>query len=880
MAAAPLAAGLIDLNIIINQYDPPKDLIVGGSLNLTQHGLELQVILNRLFGPVANPADRPAVGGRKYMIEEALDAETSPVRGWKNTGRRIVRLKHSSSHNPCPENFFLAQDNGPIDIISNPKLILTPGSLIDPAGKTKVATPRYTVINHINGPYSNLPIQYINNIGLNTIINGQIRTTVTMVSNINVYRTTMPFTTVNGTGDNIIEDFARHNFNPQEFGGVTPSYFAGNREKNQRIASLIVGMNHRNIIHNRTECEKYILCKLMGDALQIEYVAYMLDNPGATGMTRGNTVVGTTDDVVLWRCIVNKVGVIHTNSLGVSTYYPPINLDQAALDQLNEGIVLSIKRELLSHNLTVIKILREIIENGRYGAIRNDWIDDLTWNRAQIDMAIQYLTNVTDRLATINQNIDATFLSNGDRNVDSAKKLAVDYKFISPFVKARDFYKRILTTKSLLPYRREVFVAKNFLPTTFSGTIDNATRRMTPPLIPGFSGGGILDDLRRLDIPYQLNFIGGFLYGSIVWPQTLTVYNPAVAPIAPDPVITLKVRHSLQADGQSFETVRNILQSNAGQNLVFVFVFIRDYFPELLTYANYMKVGCQLNNINIATYTHIDYTLFGQTILQDAYDVKAYRYNENLQFILGWETLTGVAIYGRQRTGIHIRPSLHAQFFIETVTEDILKYAFLFLQLFPYFKTEQLTDVMETITTRYPYTHVNILPAAQANHTASNVDLRVLHEEARQVGGGMKKEFDDAASIAIGLYEFYYMLELQAAYENKNTNELIIERIINILEINVLLSEGPDEILEKQLGYFVKEAESLPNFDKTINDLLKTHNKLTYAPTKAVRTEAQKNKSAANLNNVREVLAFGGRHRKTRSAKNKKYNRKQTQRKR
>jgi hypothetical protein len=307
-----------------------------------------------------------------------------------------------------------------------------------------------------------------------------------------------------------------------------------------------------------------------------------------------------------------------------------------------------------------------------------------------------------------------------------------------------------------------------------------------------------------------------------------------------------------------------------------------------------MKVGCQLNNLNIATYKYIDYVEFGEWILQEAYDVKAYRYNENLQFILGWETLNGVAIYGRQRTGIRITPSSDTQLFISNVTEDILKYAFLFLQLFPYFKTEQLAHVMETITTRYPSTRVNILPAAQANASASNVDLtqaqanasasnvdlRVLHEEARQVGGGMKKEFDDAASIAIGLYEFYYMLELQASYENKKSSELIIERIINILEINVLLSEGPDEIIEKQLDYFVKEAESLPNFDKTINDLLKTHNKLTYAPTKAVRTEAQKNKSAANLNNVRGVLAFGGRHRKTHSAKNKKYKRKQTRRKR
>ena len=369
-------------------------------------------------------------------------------------------------------------------------------------------------------------------------------------------------------------------------------------------------------------------------------------------------------------------------------------------------------------------------------------------------------------------------------------------------------------------------------------------------------------------------------------PQTLTIYNPAVTPIAPDPVITLKVQHSLQDAGQSLELIRNILGSNAvlppGQELVFVYVFIRDYFPELFTYATYMKVGCKLNNLNIITDRDTDFILFMETILTDEYGVKPYQYNDSLQFILGWETFTGMAVYGRQRTYTHITPSSNMQDLITIVTEEMLQYAFLFLELFPYFRTEQLTYVMNIIRIRYPTTNVNvnILPAAQANAATSNVDLRVLHGELRQGGGGMKKEFDDAASIAIGLYEFYYMLELQASYENKKSSELIIERIINILETNVLLSEGPNEILEKQLDYFVKEAESLPNFDKTINDLLKTHNKLTYAPTKAVRTEAQKNKSAANLNNVRGVLAFGGRHRKTHSAKNKKYKRKQTRRKR
>jgi hypothetical protein len=168
-----------ELNARINWYDPPKDLDIialgGGKLSNTnpEHQRRLISCMNGLFDKTI-AATR--YGGTLAQIQRALPNWTSvgarsnkildTIQGLYGTNLdrlnhvNIIREKHSSGHSSRPSNLRVMQDCGPVDVVVNPTLVITPGSIIDPAGKTK--TGALNLIDNPVGTVLTLELEYIN----------------------------------------------------------------------------------------------------------------------------------------------------------------------------------------------------------------------------------------------------------------------------------------------------------------------------------------------------------------------------------------------------------------------------------------------------------------------------------------------------------------------------------------------------------------------------------------------------------------------------------------------------------------------------------------------------------------------------------------------
>jgi len=591
-------------------------------------------MLHHLFGVPTSDKWSP-IGGRKEIIKEAIDND---IPGWESKGIKVVRMKHSSGNNPAPDGLYLAQDNGPSDIVSNPRFLLTPASVLDPAGKTKRGP---NIVNVIT-KYNTLPHTYIDDIGMDNVIKSDI----SMSERGNNYRVTIPVR-LEGKDSVIVEDFSKESFAPQELNRVRPSYFAGNREKNAQIRDLIGPPRNPNVL---IEGEKYILCKELGDTLQVQWLNHIFNED--SNITRANTVIGTTDEVVLWRSIVNKVGVIYTNSLGQTKRYLPVIFDPEEIRKINVQRIESIRYDLITHNISVIMLIYDIIMKGHKIILERrrettSWIENITWNLKQLYNAVNFLNSTCQFLINRVTNLYNEFTGDSEDDIQRANELANAMRFTSPFVKYRttDTYKIIMSTTHI--FSGYPFPAKTFFPSNFNDPRPLQT-------------GGSLDK------------------------------------------ILAKVGLRLQDENQNIDRIESILTKNDNRDPIFLFCFVREFFPELFTYAYFMKASF----VNVPFYDNkIDFYQFKQII-------QKYSWVDDRFIEVKQETFRKAIIF------------------------EILKYAILFINLFPDFKTQQL---------EFFFTQLNI-----QIKTIRKVD---------------DNEINSAATIAIALYEPYYLEELRTSSE-------------------------------------------------------------------------------------------------------------------
>ena len=444
--AAVSAEDILRLNRLINYYDPPKDLHAAPGVNITNHGPVIKKAMTEMFGGDV-PEEWVAVGKRIHYIKREI--ERIPLfKTILDTPDIIIRKKHSSGHNPAPEGLCLAQDNGPTDIVSNARIIITPGSIIDPAGKTKRDSRNglYTVTNLIQAENS-LPKSFLDAINMN------------LINDIKLTRNDTYYQIIIETkfGD-IGERFHINTFAPIGGSDVEPSFFAGNPKKNSKIGQLIDEYNKAGTTiakknENLSKVKGYLLCKELGDTLQVIWLNHIftqnLETNDRTPVLKSNTVVGTTDEVVMFRSLINGVGVIRSVDVDGKAYmYMPRNLSPEEMKKIREQKIRIKQADVIGQNLSVIALLEEMIASRNND---NSWVEITDWrNRRAIGREV--LQHLVNRLKPINQSsndkFDDLLLRSSDEDVITANKLAVSERFKSPFVNYKNqYYKIILSVK-------------------------------------------------------------------------------------------------------------------------------------------------------------------------------------------------------------------------------------------------------------------------------------------------------------------------------------------------------------------------------------------------------------------------------------------------
>ena len=318
ISALPSLDAVAYINSVINRYDPPKDITdgVSGWNEQQKHGVKLAI--RELFGPTDNLLDWSALGKKTQPILDAL-LMNATFKQIYDKSVEILDIFSPSGASHHHNNIFIVQDNGSLEIANKPTLLIIPGSVIDPAGKTKTVDATLTgILNLIQHPYhpnyNTLPETYMRSVMPRVNHAYPISNLINMTYNANTYTLNLP-TSIGNITDTFNSAFKsdKSMVGPTRF---TPSFFAGNPLKNIQIQELL--KNHTphdwlNIV------KRYILCKELGDTLQVIWLKHIFDvNQRGLGpippptFSQVNTIVASTDKVVLYRCIVNGVGCIHT----------------------------------------------------------------------------------------------------------------------------------------------------------------------------------------------------------------------------------------------------------------------------------------------------------------------------------------------------------------------------------------------------------------------------------------------------------------------------------------------------------------------------------------------------------------------------------------
>ena len=426
------------LNRLINIIDPPKDLAVpistGVKLTEKIHGPAIKIMIGELFASGTElPPGFVGVGDKKSIIIDSVERRL----GLQNR-LDIVREKYTTGHDARPEGLYLAQDAGPMDVVSNPKIIVTPGSILDPAGKTKDGIRNLVT----EGLYNTLPKEYLDKLSMN-IVTGDIK----VESDTDTYKVNIPtqLGDINGI-------FNKRTFSPET------DYFKGNDTKNEYILN--------NYLANKNESKKFILAKELGDTLQVIWLDYIFDTNGE--ISREKTVIVTCDTVVCYRAIVNRVGCILTHN-GKTSYFLPRTVDAAQLAAINKSFVLTVANEVLTHNQSVIAVIKSVIlsEAGTGRDDRDVWINGQKWYPAAVMNARKYLEDiVVPKLESINRDLAVRF--NALTDLEGAKALASQPSshFKNPFILTKDGYYKTINSVILLT-EGVPFIAKLFQASTF-----------------------------------------------------------------------------------------------------------------------------------------------------------------------------------------------------------------------------------------------------------------------------------------------------------------------------------------------------------------------------------------------------------------------------
>ena len=725
--AAVSADEILRLNRLVNYYDPPKDLHDAPGVNITKHGKVIQTAMTEMFGG-PTPEGWVAVGKKIHFIKEQLQ-KNGVYNTILTTPEIIIRKKHSSGHNPAPEGLCFAQENGPTDVVSNARIIITPGSIPDPAGKTKKDSRNglYSVTSLVDA-HNSLPKEFLDNIGMD-FISDLIELNKDGVN----YKIT-----INTNFGIITETFKGDTFAPMGGSDVEPSFFAGNPKKNAKIGVLIdeytkAGTTPAKKTDILNKVKSYLLCKELGDTLQVVWLNHIFSKTrktsDGTAVLKSNTVVGTTDEVVMFRSLINGVGVIRTVDVDGKAYmYMPRNLSADEMLKIRKEKIRIKQADVVGQNLSVIALLEGMITSARgdkYWVETSDWSKKDKAGKTFRAHGNEVLESLVAKLKTINQvtndEFDELLLTASEDDVKTASTLAVRDRFKSPFVNYRNQYYKIISSVKKI------------------GSVDFDVSRFTTTSIETFTrvapGGGMR---------------GGAKIKTEIENKVTNRFQSSV-------------------DYEIPQNMKFILDKNVSEkigvgaiNKYFLFCFIREFLPELFTYAKFMKAAC--NSVGLpAAVADEDYNYMDKLKLNIEY-----RWMENDLIDVG-------TYYENDKKNIYIKsPDISADDVFK-LTKSILKYSDLFIKLFPDFNTNTIkyffTNIKNNVFYHSPAeAFFDLDAAAVADDDAAAAAAAVAdaaEEDAPMYGGSNEKEYDEAAGKAIAAYETHYADEIKDAYNHK-----------------------------------------------------------------------------------------------------------------
>lgn len=465
---------LADINKLINITDPPKDLDEDGiegerltSLPDAKKTILAGYIRDVFYGEGDEdgfvgfletseyPGRFKPINSDKTFIVGKITALYNLYFGDTNKRLVINRVKKSDGADLRPSDLCVSYDAGvgPDKLIRNHILVVTPGTVLDPATKPQ---PRDTDIVYLpaDGTTMELPMARITELSLQNIITGNI----VIENEADEYEVRVPTNTLG-----VVSGTFANNYAVQD---EAENVFAGNGRKNKYIYDKLFAAVAPTA-NEVTKMKQYLLAKELGDTLQVQWLNYILSENQRTSQgipRKSNTVIATNDTIVWLRCIVNGIGVIFnqwnpTLREYESVYYLPNVVDAVQELLVKKSFIATIRDLVYSSNLSVIKQVDELIAlitTAPPG--RSLTTLDSEFNPANFPKLIALFQGLRDKLIMFNEDLknELSILT----DIDTAKRVARQGYIVLPFVKnKRGEFKKKISVSFLLPETRRFRVS-------------------------------------------------------------------------------------------------------------------------------------------------------------------------------------------------------------------------------------------------------------------------------------------------------------------------------------------------------------------------------------------------------------------------------------
>lgn len=829
-------------NRLLNLLDPPKDLAVDGALTKGTHGPRLRAFLTQLFWPTGSgdlPADFTAVGDTKNIMKRLFGStkEGAPAGTYtdyllnKSNKMRILREKQNTGSDGRPSGMYISQDSGPgvEKLVKNARIIITPGTIMDPASKTKTNAHDYTVTNLVDaGRYLSLPNIYIKQLNMDNIITGAI--TITLEGGN--YRVNIPYrfkrpgvADTEGSISALLDHTTFKKARGDTGGG---DYFQGNDTKNTFIASNL------NKDAEIDTIKKYILVKELGDTLQVSWLKYIIKqsdeavgtaNAAANPYTTKLTALVTGDTVVWYRSIINKVPVILTY-MGETNYWGANENELVMIQAFKK----TIREQLITDNQSVIDMINELIAFPRYMEEGQErWLWGMPWSSQAYTAALEYLRLLVERLENLNK--DALIYIDNVPTIDAAKSAAERYHFANPFVKKKTGpganqveWKTNNKVFSFLSDGSLKFHASSFKnPGKLTTNLQKGALFVQLSTAGGGQRGGARKSLAE-KIAQANDFktyfkarIDEFKEGGTVtltgdYQREWTVIRNRADSVR---IVRNRIINGdagdFSNDAEAWSFYSNNSETSHGGGTFFpknfvLYLLVRDFFPEVFSYAAVMKKGIQ----ELTRYWHegeiqtlwtesVPWLLsrpaqfLGYLVDTTRTTVEPYIYDPRGDYVAMLEkfpavsidlktkypldylqNLNGELIINHGKTGAAIQ--LYANEILEA-TKQAIYLANEYISYFKHMPTQELANFL-----RYALDNRRIFSEGDLNRYSITLQpenyVLIPPADQAQYGGGEDLALEPVFTNAMDIYDIYYSLYVKTAYEDRIVTDDEFEKVL------------------------------------------------------------------------------------------------------